>query len=999
MASPYIVPKITISNPKDCKSCSNSTTNLPSSPLKHRIGTCGFSCTEWCSVCEDQLKSGFKDQAGNVGYSDRPYSDVLRLQNSNRNDKKTRLVNSLEKMEFDYEGSADSEKGTAGRKTCKQEMEKIGNGDVYWSYPRCGNNISTKQWTPNRVHEKYLKEVEALRGKLRELRGASSRKLPATPSEPELSLLKKQSSPPRHTFRNPYITQNDLKQAEKVSQLPDTKRNRHSSERESTIHTNFSAASKRPRDKSPPMSKLSGDANFKATRHVSIKEKHASYKSELNPMPKQAPPVPEDEQPTKSESPPQVSEESIPVKVRAFPKAVDASTSCTEVKPKSSQQSPAKLVQTPKPSVIKKGRSLSYTIGATYAIPAVEDFASPYSLVTPSYAVGDTLEQISLEEKSLKNVITASPSLQSESQPFIRPSLFPHVPPYLRFISHDAKAPTIPKLIQRSLKWKLSTITPLVVRHTVQNSGFKLVRSTGTNDWLGIWGRHMKSICFKTLKDYQKINHIPGTFQIGRKDRLWKNLFRLMSKFGKKEFGFIPRTFILPQDMKLLRQAWDRTGSKAKWIVKPPASARGTGIKVVHKWGQIPKKVPVIVQKYISNPYLINGNKFDLRLYVLVPTFNPLRIYLYENGLVRFASVKYSDEPSTLNNRYMHLTNYSINKLSNNYAQNEDAEACTGHKWTIKSLWTYLEGSVNMDALWTSLEELVIKTMISGESSISQLSNSNLTSRYCSYELFGVDVLLDENLRPWLLEVNISPSLHSSSPLDLAVKGPMVKDLLNIAGFQIPNKLTQAQQDELSKRFGIEGKLCYDHRLFVNGLSPAEKSKQLFFDKVEDREYYKDSILTDLTPDDIRHLVIYEDELTQIGQFQKVFPTERTHTFLQYFEGNRYYNYLFDAWESRYHNNRTEGIKLLELKCREQIHLDVTCVEPRNSTPYSSDNPNANENPLDESQSVAHHSGSPSEETTVRLGYKYGRSRVRRMLSSKCGYARFHKKKVWAAVK
>lgn len=56
-----------------------------------------------------------------------------------------------------------------------------------------------------------------------------------------------------------------------------------------------------------------------------------------------------------------------------------------------------------------------------------------------------------------------------------------------------------------------------------------------SNEWCGTWGKHMKSLCFKTLREYQKINHFPGTFQIGRKDRLWKNLFRLMTKFGKKE--------------------------------------------------------------------------------------------------------------------------------------------------------------------------------------------------------------------------------------------------------------------------------------------------------------------------------------------------------------------------------------------------------------------------------------------------------------------------------
>ncbi|KAH7985347.1 hypothetical protein HPB49_026473 [Dermacentor silvarum] len=98
-----------------------------------------------------------------------------------------------------------------------------------------------------------------------------------------------------------------------------------------------------------------------------------------------------------------------------------------------------------------------------------------------------------------------------------------------------------------------------------------------------------------------------------------------------------------------------------------PASARGAGVHVVHRWDQIPKKQPLVVQRYVRTPYLINGTKFDLRLYALVTSFDPLKIYLFPDGLVRFASNKYSQESEDLSDRYMHLTNYSINKKSATY--------------------------------------------------------------------------------------------------------------------------------------------------------------------------------------------------------------------------------------------------------------------------------------------------------------------------------------------
>ena len=59
----------------------------------------------------------------------------------------------------------------------------------------------------------------------------------------------------------------------------------------------------------------------------------------------------------------------------------------------------------------------------------------------------------------------------------------------------------------------------------------------------------------------------------------------------------------------------------------------------------------------------------------------------------------------------------------------------------------------------------------------------NMASHYCGYELFGFDVLLDAKLKPWLIEVNISPSLHSSSPLDLDVKSPLATEVFNLGRF------------------------------------------------------------------------------------------------------------------------------------------------------------------------------------------------------------------------
>ena len=82
------------------------------------------------------------------------------------------------------------------------------------------------------------------------------------------------------------------------------------------------------------------------------------------------------------------------------------------------------------------------------------------------------------------------------------------------------------------------------------------------------------------------------------------------------------------------------------------------------------------VSRYISNPLLINGYKFDLRVYVLVTSFEPLRVYVYKEGLVRFATEPYNETFEECRfwgpkSKYAHLTNYSINKKSDKFVQNE----------------------------------------------------------------------------------------------------------------------------------------------------------------------------------------------------------------------------------------------------------------------------------------------------------------------------------------
>ena len=85
------------------------------------------------------------------------------------------------------------------------------------------------------------------------------------------------------------------------------------------------------------------------------------------------------------------------------------------------------------------------------------------------------------------------------------------------------------------------------------------------------------------------------------------------------------------------------------WIVKPTNSSRGRGIYIIDDVSEVNLEDPSIISKYIADPLLINGHKFDLRIYVAVTSYEPLRVYVFKEGLVRFASEEYSTKDAKTN--------------------------------------------------------------------------------------------------------------------------------------------------------------------------------------------------------------------------------------------------------------------------------------------------------------------------------------------------------------
>ncbi|OCT65343.1 hypothetical protein XELAEV_180415821mg, partial [Xenopus laevis] len=204
---------------------------------------------------------------------------------------------------------------------------------------------------------------------------------------------------------------------------------------------------------------------------------------------------------------------------------------------------------------------------------------------------------------------------------------------------------------------------------------------------------------------------------------------RTMQELYPEEYNFYPQSWILPEEYHLF----------------------------------VAQNRPSVVQEYITKPLLIDKLKFDIRLYVLLKSIEPLEIYIAKDGLSRFCTEAYQ-EPNhkNLHHTYMHLTNYSLNLH-----------------------------------MWSDIISLVIKTILALIPELKVYYQADIPPGKpgpTCFQILGFDILLVKNLKPVLLEVNANPSMkidheqellpgvyeHVQSLVDEEVKIPIIRDTLRL---------------------------------------------------------------------------------------------------------------------------------------------------------------------------------------------------------------------------
>jgi len=219
------------------------------------------------------------------------------------------------------------------------------------------------------------------------------------------------------------------------------------------------------------------------------------------------------------------------------------------------------------------------------------------------------------------------------------------------------------------------------------------------------------------------------------------------------------------------------------FIVKRGNLSKGKGIYLANRFTQIDRtQGEQLVQEYLR-PFLWNGHKFDLRLYVLI---HQSKFYLYRRGLVRLCTKLYKQPKSTsfpITEKEIllsQLTNFSLHK--------KDVDTREASKRELRELWDYLdsvEGGRKRDEIWPEICRIVRNTFGAHVTRLRESYEQKIPQDHdmkCCFDIVGVDVMLDHKCKPYLLEINRYPSLLISTKSD-EVKVDLIRDALQILQF------------------------------------------------------------------------------------------------------------------------------------------------------------------------------------------------------------------------
>eukprot|EP00038_Savillea_parva_P028899 m.67694 g.67694 ORF g.67694 m.67694 type:complete len:646 (-) comp8458_c0_seq1:39-1976(-) len=276
-----------------------------------------------------------------------------------------------------------------------------------------------------------------------------------------------------------------------------------------------------------------------------------------------------------------------------------------------------------------------------------------------------------------------------------------------------------------------------------------------------------------------RVNQVPGLRNVlWRKDSYCKTIndavqgaSRALGDWIRPELlRHVIQCWRFPEQATELQRYFDNGGAMV--IVKPTTRGEGRGIYTANRLSDIATEardqsqgVGRVVQTMVMRPALVQGRKFDLRCYVLITSIQPLRLYMWDDGLVRLAAAPYNvSDIHGSDNRQSWMTNTFVNKA---YANVNNLTI------SFRRLSNELRNQgIGVRQVWQGVREAIVHSFLLGETAMARYIHATMAGRPClqCFQLLGVDVLLDENMVASVIEVNGIPSMqlghNKEDPID-----------------------------------------------------------------------------------------------------------------------------------------------------------------------------------------------------------------------------------------
>lgn len=251
----------------------------------------------------------------------------------------------------------------------------------------------------------------------------------------------------------------------------------------------------------------------------------------------------------------------------------------------------------------------------------------------------------------------------------------------------------------------------------------------------------------------------PAWGRVKRKDGLAEALARM----APDERPRAPESWALPDGHAAFQEAAASVPGRV-WIVKAGDLFGGQGIRLTDDPASVSAETDGVVQRYLDRPFLWEGRKGHLRCYILVTSARPVRAWLWRDGLVRFAPAQYRREAGWLERLDMHITNTALHKGHEGLVFDDDPTV--EDRGSVWGLAAFLERAVpDPKALWARIERVAgqVVAMLAADGVFAEMAPHG---RAFLPKLIGLDLLLDEALEPWLIEIQRVPGQTGPGPVN-----------------------------------------------------------------------------------------------------------------------------------------------------------------------------------------------------------------------------------------